>query len=150
MVSTPQKCFLVRLRCSRAGCYHPAQVCYMVWGGREGGEGRRRWGRGGWGGGVDVPPLSLFLPPTDSLSRSVSLCVCGVATRRCSLSPHSSSRLLGHLSPALPYLTPPAPPASRPAPFAVSLPSLITLSSSVTTFSPIRRPSLSLSLSQHH
>lgn len=149
MVSTPQKCFLVRLRCSRAGCYHPAQVCYMVWGGREGGEGRRRWGRGGWGGGSTCLHSPFFSPPpTRSLAPLVSASAAsphGVALSRLTHLPVCSAI---YLPPSL--TSPPRPPASRPAPFAVSLPSLITLSSSVTTFSPIRRPSLSLSLSQHH
>lgn len=145
MVSTPQKCSLVRLRCSRAGCYHPAQVCYMVWGGREGCEGRRRWGRGGWGGGSTCLHSPFFSPPpTRSFAPLVSASAAsphGVALSRLTHLPVCSAIYLP------PSLTS-APLATRPAPLAVSLPSLITLSSSVTTFSPIRRPSLSLS--QHH
>lgn len=114
----------------------------MMEGGKDRGEGE---GEGSCRG-RRASTLPFFAPPDTLaclLSRSVSLSVCSVATQRCSLSPHSSSRLLGHLSPA-----PVTPPRPAPPPLAVSLPSLITLSSSITTFSPIRQPSLLLSLSQ--
>lgn len=114
MVSTPQKCFLVRLRCSRAGCYHPAQVCYMVWGGREGGEGRRRWGRGGWGGGSTCLHSPFFSPPpTRSLAPLVSASAAsphGVALSRLTHLPVCSAI---YLPPSL--TSHPPPPATRPA-----------------------------------
>lgn len=114
MVSTPQKCSLVRLRCSQAGCYHPAQVCYMVWRGREGGEGRRRWGRGGWGGGSTCLHSPFFSPPpTRSLAPLVSASVAsphGVALSRLTHLPVCSAIYLPPSLTSTPR--PPAPPPS--------------------------------------
>lgn len=117
MVLTPQKCSPVRLRCSRAACYHPAQVRYMVWGGRGGGV--EEGGRREVGGGGCRRASTLSPPPTRSLAPLVSPSAAsphGVALSRLTHLPVCSAIYLPPSLTSTPHPRHPPRPLSRLAP----------------------------------